>query len=113
MSILANFKGVVYMTNDVLVYGSTYKSPMRISKQYTKQSAKCRIILNNETCLFQKTSVKFLDQMIDQLSGQGIRSDSAKIEAIQKSKQPINVKDPCQFLEMLNHLNKFMPNLCS
>ena len=107
-SILADRNGVVCMIDNVLVYGSTYKEHDERHEAALNRLQSIGVTLNKEKYQFRKTSVQFLGQMIND---QGVRSDPAKVVAIQQFKQPTNVKELRWFLGMANHLNKFMPNL--
>ena len=59
--------------------------------------------------LFSQPELKFSGQKI---SAVGIVVDKDKTEATEKMEAPRNVCEPRRFLGMLNHLQKFIPNLC-
>ena len=64
----------------------------------------------NEKCEFSKRSVKFLGHIIDE---KGIRPDPAKTEAIRSFPVPQKVNDLQRFMEMVNQMAKFIPNLAN
>lgn len=66
------------------------------------------MILNEKKCEFGKESIKFLAHVID---GQGIHVDPDKTIAIAEFPSPRNVTELQRFLEMVNHVGKFIPRL--
>ncbi|XP_076464141.1 uncharacterized protein LOC143296207 [Babylonia areolata] len=64
----------------------------------------------NEKCEFSKDSICFLGHIID---SSGIHPDPAKLDAINRFPPPTNITELQCFLEMVNQLAKFMPNLAS
>ena len=63
--------------------------------------------LNEKKCQIGIESIVFLRH----LSSEGIKVDSAKIEAIIKMPLPNSVNQLQQFLDMITYLGKFLPNL--
>ena len=91
-SILTDFKGVVCMIDDVLIYSSNYKEHDERLEAMLHQLQSVGVTLNKEKCQFRKTRVQFLGQMID---GHGVKLDPAKVETFQQFNQSANAKEPC------------------
>lgn len=63
---------------------------------------------SKEKCEFNKTSIKFLGQLVDE---EGVKPDPDKVIAIREMKQPENITELRRFLGMVNQLTKSSPHL--
>ena len=106
--ILNGVEGVICQMDDVLVHGANQEEHDRRVRATLHHLQEAGITLNIEKCQFFKTSVKFLGSIIDE---QGIHADPTKTRAISEFPPPQNVKDLQRFMEMVNHLGKFVPQL--
>lgn len=68
------------------------------------------LTLNLSKCYFSQTRLEYLGHIIDS-QGIGIRKYPSKVKAISAMAVPQNVAYVRRFLEMVNHLMKFCPNL--
>ena len=66
------------------------------------------MVLNKKKCEFEKSDIIFLGHKI---TSSGIYPDERKIEAILKMSYPNNVNNLQRFLDTINYLAKFIPNL--
>jgi len=89
-NILKNLDGVVYMIDNVLIYGSTQEEHDQQLEIVLNKLHKARVTLNRSKCKFSKSSVRFLGQMLD---SQGICVDPDYVKAIQQMKEPENAKE--------------------
>ena len=80
---------------------------VRLHQTFKKIQA-AGLTLNKDKCVFSKTSVKFLGQVID---SDGIRTDPDKIKAILDVQEPQNVSDIRRFVGMVNQMSKFSPRI--
>ena len=106
--ILQGFKGVVYLVDDILLYGSNQEEHdvhLMAALQCIKQSG---LTLSKDKCEFNKSEIKFLGQLVDH---SGVHPNPDKIRAIRDMKAPTNIRELQQFLGMINQLSKFSPFL--
>ena len=106
--ILSGLEGVVCLVDDILICGKTQaEHDERLIAVLTRLS-EAGLTLNKEKCELNRTSIKFLGQLVDET---GVKPDPDKILAIQGMKPPTNITELRRFLGMINQLNKFSPNL--
>ena len=65
------------------------------------------VTLKSEKCELSKDCVKFLWQIMDQ---SGVRADLDKLEAVTDMKEPADTSGVRRFLQMVNHLGKYLTN---
>ena len=75
------------------------------SKRYGK-----RVKLKREKCVFGQPSIKYLGHI---LSGDGLRPDPSKVEAVINSPPPANREQLESFLELFQYYGRHVPNLSS
>ena len=107
-SVLKGLEGIVCLMDDVLVHGRTEQEHDERLLAALSRLQESGITLNREKCVFSRTKVKFLGQVLTQ---SGVESDPDKIKAIQKMEEPTSVSEVRRFLGMANQLSKFTPNL--
>lgn len=73
-----------------------------------ERGKKAGITLNMDKCEFTRHTVKFLGHVI---SADGVKPDSEKTSAVQEMEAPKNVSELRSFLDMVNQLGRFIPNL--
>ncbi len=66
------------------------------------------LTLNPAKYHFHRSRINFLGHVVD---SNGIAPDPAKTEAVQKMSPPTNLTELRRFFGMVNHLNKFSPNI--
>ena len=67
-------------------------------------------MLKREKCLFVQPSIKYLGHI---LSGDGLRPDFEKVEAIVKAPLPANREQLERFLGLVKYYARHVPNLSS
>ena len=105
--ILEGLEGIVYLIDDILVYGKKAEHDQRLMAVMKRLKEK-HVTLNKEKCKFNQRSVNFVGHLIDQ---HGIRADPAKTAAILKMMAPSNITELRQFMGMVNQLGKFTPHI--
>ena len=106
--ILTGLKGVLYQTDNVLVFGGNQEQhDAKLAKALEKIRAS-GVTLNPEKCEFRKTKLTFLGHVID---GRGIHADPEKTSAILNMSTPTNILELRHFMGMANQLGKFSRNL--
>ena len=68
------------------------------------------ITLGSEKCEINKTSMRFLGQLVDKT---GVKPDPEKVRAICQMSAPRIVTEVRRFLGMINQLSKFSPHLAN
>ena len=106
--ILSGLSGAVCLIDDILVYGSTQKEHDERLRAVLTRISNAGLTLRKEKCEFNKTSIKFLGQLVDE---EGVKPDPDKVIAIREMKQPKNITELRRFLGMVNQLTKFSPHL--
>ena len=106
--ILEGLEGIVYLIDDILVYGKNQAEHDQRLMAVMKRLKEKHVTLNKEKCKFNQRSVNFVGHLIDQ---HGIRADPAKTAAILKMMAPSNITELRQFMGMVNQLGKFTPHI--
>ena len=106
--LLGDIEGVVCLIDDVLVHGATKEIHEQSLKAVLQRMQEAGLTLYEDKCKFCQMKVRFLGQIVDET---GVRPDPDKVAAVQGVPTPTCVSDVRRFLEMVNHLNKFTPNL--
>ena len=101
---LEGLEGVVFLVDDVLVFGSNREEHDARLSAVLQRLEKVGATLNKEKCVFHQTSVKFLGHVIDE---DGIRADPEKTLAISNMEPPQSVSDLQRFMGLVNQLGKF------
>ena len=105
-TILDNLPGVLYLMDDILIFGKDQKEhDARLTTPLERIQA-AGVTLNKDKCEFNKTSLTFLGHTID---GKGISPDPQKTAAISKMVSPKSTKELRRFMGMVNQLGKFSP----
>ena len=94
--------------DDILIFGTTRQEHNSQLQEVLKRLSSAGITLNSRKCEFCKTSLMFLGHVIDQ---RGITAHPNKTAATQQMETPKSVSELCRFLEMVNQLGKFSPNI--
>ena len=90
------------------MFGETQEEHDRCLTAVLARIKDAGLTLNRDKCQFNRTSIKFLGQVVD---GAGIRPDPGKLVAIQEMKPPTNITELRRFIGMANQLTKFSPRL--
>ncbi len=106
--ILEGLEGVTGLIDDTLIYGKDMaEHDARLAKVMERLEAS-DVTLNGVKCVFRKSSMKFLGQLI---SKDGVRADPEKTSAVRNMEVPHSVSDLRRFLGMVNQLGKFSPRI--
>jgi hypothetical protein len=103
--ILGDIPGVVCLVDDVLVTGKTQAEHDGRLKIVLTRLSKAGLTLGREKCEFNKRSVKFQGQLVDE---SGVRPDPEKVRAIQQTKTPTTVSE---LRRMINQQSNFSLHL--
>ena len=106
--ILHGLERVVYLMDDVLVYGKDAAQHGSRLKRVLEKISTAGIMLKKSKCAFACSSVKFLDHII---SSEGIKPDPEKVKDIQEMAFPTSKREVRRFMGMVNYLGKFSSKL--
>ncbi|CAI7852651.1 unnamed protein product [Closterium sp. NIES-53] len=98
---------IVYL-DDILVYSKTKEKHLKDMEEVFWRLQQNRLITKGSKCEFLKPKLEFLGQ---EVSGDGIKIDPRKVEAIAKWKSPTNITELQSFLGFVNYVRKFVPNM--
>ncbi|KAJ8049054.1 hypothetical protein HOLleu_01612 [Holothuria leucospilota] len=105
---LNGLKEVVCIADDVIIHGKDTKDHEECLTQFLKRCQEKGIKLNKEKLELRLEEVTFMGH---RLTNKGLRSDTEKVKAITSMQAPSTIKELRRFLEMVNYLAKFLPNL--
>lgn len=92
----------------MLIWGATQSEhDRRLRRAPTRPQEAC-VTLKDCECEFAKSRIKFLWKVLE---ASGVRADPDKVSAVKATKEPSNVGNVRRFMEMTNHLGKFLPDL--
>lgn len=106
--ILSGLPGVLCHVDDILVFGGTPGEHDRRLQAVLEQIKDAGVTLNAEKCQFSQTLITFLGHVIDHY---GISPDIQKTAAILAMTSPSSVTELRRFMEMVNQMTKFSPNI--
>ena len=106
--ILAGIDNVFIYFDDILVSTSSQEEHLRTLSLVFERFEKYSVKVNGAKCQFYKDNVEYLGH---NLSSEGIRPLSNKVDGILNAPTPTNVSELKSFLFMLNYYGKFLPNL--
>ena len=100
---------LVYL-DDIIIFGRTFDETLgRLSRVFDRiQDAGLK--LNPKKCALFKKEVKFLGHIV---TPEGVRTDPAKIEAVEKWPTPRSTKDVRSFLGLASYYRKFVKGFSS
>lgn len=93
--------------DDIIVFGPTPSACIGHLKLVFERLREAGLKLKPKKCEFFKTEILYLGHVI---SGEGIKCDPAKIEAIRKWKPPRTPRQTKVFLGTVNYYNRFIKN---
>ena len=108
--VVGDIEGVVCLVDDILVSGKTQEEHDQRLVTVLSRLNDAGITLGSEKCEINKTSVRFLGQLVDET---GVKPDPEKVRAICQMSPPKNVMEVRRFLGMINQLSKFSPHLAN
>nr|KAG5703345.1 hypothetical protein BaRGS_023392 [Batillaria attramentaria] len=106
--VLRDEANTVCYFDDILVYNSSKAEHEKHLGTTTQKLRDAGFKLNRDKCTFEKEEVEFLGYLI---SGEGIRIDPSKVQAITDMPDPEDVADLRRFIGMVNFLGRHLDNL--
>ena len=99
--------GVRNIADDIIVWGTTQQEHDNRLEQLFARLHEKGLTVNSSKCLFDQQELWFYGFL---LTDQGIKADPRKIEAIQQTKPPSDVKELRSFLGLANYCSRFIKN---
>lgn len=99
---------VVCFIDDLLIGGETFEECMENLIRVLERLNEYNVKIKLEKCKFFEKSVTYLGH---EISGEGIRPNKQKVEAIMNAPRPQNVTQVKSFLGLINYYGRFLPNL--
>ena len=108
--ILRPVKIVQPYLDDIALKGSHLDDHLRVLRHVFQTLRQAGVKLKREKCVFVQPSIKYLGHI---LSGDGLRPDPSKVEAVVKALPPANRKQLESFLGLVQYYGRHVPNLSS
>ncbi|KAI8519529.1 hypothetical protein Bbelb_027860 [Branchiostoma belcheri] len=103
-----NCRGAIGIADDIQVYGEDDEAHDYNLHEAMERTRAAGIKLNAEKCIVKKQECKFFGMVY---SKDGVKPDPAKVEAINKMKEPKDEKKLRSFLGLIQYMTAFIPNL--
>jgi hypothetical protein len=94
--------------DDIIIFSQTWKEHLEHIELALKRLKTANLKIRLKKCYFGKRSADYLGFVI---SGEGIRSNPAKVIQVQKMSPPANLSEVRAFLGMVGYYSKFVPDL--
>ena len=106
--IIETCEGARNSQDDIIVWGSTKEELQTRTRNVLLKIRESQLKLNKLKCTTNVTEITFLGH---KLSGDGLRPDPEKVQAISDMPEPQSKADLQRFLGMVAYLSKFIPHL--
>ena len=90
----------------MVIYNNTQKEDCSVVLRIIRKLADPGLQLDFDKSEFERGIIKYLGYLIE--TGQGLRADPEKLEAIQKWEPPTKVRGVCDFLGFCNYYHQFI-----
>jgi hypothetical protein len=98
-------KCVLVFVDDILIYSHTLQAHIEHLDEVFKLLEQNQLFVKKSKCSFAQRSLEYLGHII---SAEGVSTDPAKIEAVQRWPRPSNVKQLRGFLGLAGYYRKFI-----
>jgi hypothetical protein len=99
--------GVLVFMDDILVYTATLDEHRKLLRQVLQILQDNQLLIKRTKCTFARSQIEYLGHVI---SGGGVATDPAKVEAVRTWPVPRNLKDIRGFLGLTGYYRKFIKN---
>ncbi|CAI7878064.1 unnamed protein product [Closterium sp. NIES-53] len=100
-------KNIVYL-DDILAYCKTREQHLRDLEEVFRRLQQNRLITKGSKCEFLQPELEFLGH---EVLGEGIKIDPRKVTAISEWKPPTNITELRSFLNFVDYVRRFVPNM--
>ena len=109
-STLWGLKGVINISDDILVHGKTQQEHDTNLEACLQRLREKNLTLNRSKCRFNKSRVEFYGHVF---GAEGVSPDPKKITALRESDRPKNVEELRSFLGLAQYCSRFIGNFAS
>ena len=93
--------------DDILIFSESHREYREHLRSVLEVLHSNGLVTLRDNCIFGASTIEFLGHDI---SGDGIRPLSSKVEAVNRFPRPTTVKQLQEFLGMINYYHRFIPN---
>ena len=93
--------------DDILISSESHREHREHLRSVLEVLHSNGLVTRRDKCIFSASTIEFLGHDI---SGDGIRPLSSKVEAVNRFSRPTTVKQLQEFLGMINYYHRFIPN---
>ena len=105
--VISGLEGFVFAyLDDFLIFSETFEEHVKHLRALLERLVKFKLHLSTEKCKYARRSVIFLGH---ELSAEGLRPLSDKVEAVKKMQPPRTVTELRRFLGMVGYYRPFLP----
>ena len=108
--ITENIEGAKNSQDSIIIWGENSNELQQQTIKFLEPASKHGLKSNISKCQFDQSEIIFVGHKI---TAEGIHPDHSKVEVILKMPYPSDIKGLQCFLDMVNYLAKFIPNLSS
>lgn len=106
-SLISGFPGVLCYMDDMVLYADDENQLEERLRKVFQRFRERELTLNKDKCVLGLKQIKILGHVI---SGEGVKPDPRKVEAISNVPRPENIVQLRSFLGTCGFLMKFIPN---
>ncbi|CAI7810086.1 unnamed protein product [Closterium sp. NIES-53] len=101
-------KNVIVYLDEILVYSKTREEHLRDLEELFLRLQQNHLITKGSKCKLLQPELEFLGHVV---SGEGIKIEPRKVTAISEWKPPTNITKLQSFLNFVNYVRRFVPNM--
>lgn len=105
--VLSGLDNVQCMLDDMIITGADDEAHLRNLRNVLQKLQNYGLRANLQKCFFLQDKVVYCGH---EISAEGLRKTSDKVQAVMETPTPKNVKDIRAFLGLVNYYHRFMPN---
>ena len=98
--------GLIIYIDDILLYAATLEKLRQITLRMLELAEKATLYFKAAKCEFEVKELKFLGFII---SGDGLKADPAKVQAVRDFPRPRDVHETRSFLGLIGYYRRFIP----
>ncbi len=108
--VIRDLPHVIHYIDDILIFAASQAEHDALVREILQRLRRVGFAICNNKCSFSKREVTFLGHLI---SGDAIRPDPLKMEALQCMQPPSTLAELQSFLGFVNYIARYVPNLAT
>jgi len=105
--VLAGLDNVLSFVDDICIFSTTLEEHIVHVQQVLERLRQANMQVRLSKCSFAQPEITYLGHVV---SGQGIRTDPAKISAVRDFPTPKTIKNVQEFIGLASYYRRFVPN---